>query len=465
MTNAIGTSARDGHLVRRGVPGQRRPHVVLVNAWHDDNKGDSAITEGVLRLVSEICPESRVSVVGLTEHADPSSDAMRHVARSHPQARLYPNPMPSELRGDTRATPLVDVPIWFTRLLPPVAATLVGRVPGCYRRLFADADLVIGVGGSNLYTDVSVQPLVSLARLFTLVAPLNAAVRLRIPTVLLGHTLGPFPRSRPGARLLARRMLAGVSATVVRDETSLRVARALGVTDAELAPDMAYAITAEHSDRVRDLANPRTGGMARTAVVAMRSHPSLGDAADDRLIGEIVDAVRSLTDQGYIDHVLVVAHTLGPTPIEDDRAVSRSVREALHRRAIPCTYIDDDLGPAELAALYGYAACMIAVRLHAAVLATLSGTPTFAIAYFSAKSEGVMRTAGLADAVGTFAEVTGSEIVEALTRQMTSPDGRSRLASVADAHRETLRRSAYRWLAPITTDPDTHPAHTNEEPQ
>ena len=108
---------------------------------------------------------------------------------------------------------------------------------------------------------------------------------------------------------------------------------------------------------------------------------------------------------------------------------------------------------------------MIAVRLHAAVLATLSGTPTFAIAYFSAKSEGVMRTAGLADAVGTFAEVTGSEIVEALTRQMTSPDGRSRLASVADAHRETLRRSAYRWLAPITTDPDTHPAHTNEEPQ
>ncbi|MET9202544.1 polysaccharide pyruvyl transferase family protein [Gordonia sp. NPDC003585] len=457
MTEVIGSM-----VPQASRPAARRPHIVLVNAWHDDNKGDSAITEGVLSLATHVSPHATVSVVGLTENPDQGNDAMRHIARRRPDAVLLPNPMPSELRGRDDASPLVDVPIWFSRLLSPAAAMAFGRVPQRYRRIFADADLVVGVGGSNLYTDASVQPVVSLARLFTLAAPLTAASRMGIPTVLLGHTLGPFPASRPAARRLAARMLGGANHTVVRDEKSLTVARELGLAKPELAPDMAYAITSDNSSRVDAAVTAVPAEMARTAVIAMRAHPSLEDGANDRVIAQIIDATATLRRTGLIDHVLVVAHTLGPTRIEDDRPISHRLHAALDRHQIPASYADEDLSPTELAALYGRAACMIAVRLHAAVLATLSGTPTFAIAYFSSKSEGVMRASGLGDAVAGFAEVTGGHIATALGRQMNSPSARSRLAAITDGHRTNLQDRACQWFAPVT-DPHAAGHHVGRD--
>lgn len=444
----------------------RRPRIVLVNAWHDDNKGDSAITSGVLNLADHVYPDAQVSVVGLTENPDQRAAAMRHVARDRPNTTLIPNPMPSELRGRNHATPLLDVPIWFSRLAPAAATTTIGRVPRCYKRIFASADLVVGVGGSNLYTDTSVQPLVSLARLFTVAAPLHAAARMGIPTILLGHTIGPFPESRPSARRLTRRMLHGAAHIVVRDEKSLTVAHEIGLSQPELAPDMAYALTADQTTRVRTLTSSLPAQMSRVAVVAMRSHPSLDDSANQRTMGEIASAVDELRSRGLIDHVLVVAHTLGPTTIEDDRPVSRRLYAMLADLGVPASYVDDDLSPAELAALYGEAACMIAVRLHAAILATMSGTPTFAISYFSSKSEGVMRASGLGEAVGTFAEVTAEAMVAGLTRQMTSPEARSALTATAESHRDTLRRRACEWFGTARTSTENtgqaNQTNTNE---
>ncbi|MDL9936075.1 polysaccharide pyruvyl transferase family protein [Gordonia sp. ABSL1-1] len=421
-------------------------HIVLVNAWHDDNKGDSAITDGILRLAAVAHPDATVTVVGLTENPDPHTDGMRHVAHNHPDAILRPTPMPSELRGQSRSRPAVDVPIWFGRLVGPAAAAAAGRVPARYARLFADADLVVGVGGSNLYTDASVQPMVSLARLFTLSAPIRAATRMRIPTVLLGHTLGPFPADRPGARRLARHMLADADRVVVRDAASVTVAEELGLGTAELAPDMAYALTPNLSPRVAAIIAGLPGAVSRTAVIALRSHPSLSAKANSRLVAEIVDAAQALCRTGYIDRILVVAHTLGPTPIEDDRPMSDRLYTSLTARAVPATYLDADLSPTELAALYGAAGAMIAVRLHAAVLATLSGTPTFAIAYFSSKSHGVMASSGLDDAVGDFASVTAADITAALTRQLSSTTARRDLADIAAGHHATLTSRAPEWF-------------------
>ncbi|MFW0786027.1 polysaccharide pyruvyl transferase family protein [Gordonia sp. CPCC 206044] len=422
------------------------PHIVLVNAWHDDNKGDSAITAGVIRLAESAFPGSSLTVVGLTEGAAATADGMRHVARAHPRVQTLPMPIPTELRGHDHATPAIDVPIWLGRLVAPTFAALRGRPHRGYARIFADADLVIGVGGSNLYTDTSVHPLVSMARLFTLSVPIQTAGRLAIPTVLLGHTLGPFPSSRPVTARVARRMLHGADVTVVRDGASLQTADVLGLPNAELAPDMAYAIEPVVSERVSTIIDDQPAPMHRTVVVAMRSHPSLGADSDARVCDEVVRAVTELRRGGLIDHVLVVAHTLGPTEIEDDRPISRTLTTMLAEQRVPATYLDADLGPEELAGLYGRAAAMIAVRLHAAVLAMLSGTPTFAIAYFSSKSAGVMTSAGLADCVGEFADVTANEIVGALEPRMTDPGCRKRLARTSREHRDHLISRAAEWL-------------------
>ncbi|UVF79305.1 polysaccharide pyruvyl transferase family protein [Gordonia mangrovi] len=446
-------------------------HVVLVNAWHDDNKGDSAITSGVLRLVEQARPDADVTVVGLTEGTEPTIVGTRHVARAHPRSRIRPMPAPTELRGKRSATPLVDVPIWLARLTGPAAAIATGRPHRGFAELFADADLVVGVGGSNLYSDASVNPLVSMARLFTLTIPLRTAALMDIPTVLLGHTLGPFPPTRRTTAAMARRMLSSATATIVRDQASLKVAADLALPGPELAPDMAYAIEPTMSERVSSVVDGLDVPMRRTAVIAMRAHPSLGPADDLRVCRELVVSAQLLRDRGLIDQVLVVAHTLGPTDIEDDRPISRTLTGLLREAGVPVHYLDDDLGPDELAALYGLAGAMIAVRLHAAVLALLSGTPTFAIGYFSAKSTGVMTSAGLADCVADFTDITAGRLVDALAPRVGDPDTRGRLAAISRRHRTRLTSRAADWLHPARPDTtsdthdtretgDAHDAHT-----
>lgn len=432
---------------------RERKRVVLVNAWHDDNKGDSAITEGTLRILQlafEKCGvEPDFTVVGLSESGRLAATATRHVSASWPDARTLPIQLPTELRSKAAARPLVDVPVWLVRLVPSVAATMLGRTPSGLRGVLHDADILVVVGGSNLHDSESVHPLASAARLYTLSAAIPAAVKAGIPVLLLGHTLGPFPARRRLTTEMARRMIGIADLAVVREAESVPVAEELGIAQIELAPDMAFALQPIATRRVIDIVETLPVPAGQTAVIAVRQHPSLGPDADRRINDELVAAIGGLYDNGHLGAVMVVSHTIGPTPIEDDRGPSRVLAEKLRDRYpdLPVVYLQEDLAPAELAWLYGQMACMIAVRLHAAILAMLMGTPTFAIAYFTHKTTGVMSAVGLPDCVGEYATVRGSDIIGALSPRIGSAEARHALAAVCAANREQLETRCSAWVA------------------
>lgn len=427
--------------------------VVLVNAWHDDNKGDSAITEGTLSILWDAFVHHgfhpRFTVVGLNEAGRLSRTATRHMSASWPDAVTLPIAIPTELRAGQQVRPLIDVPIWFARLVPFVVASLAGRTPQPLSELIGRADVLIGVGGSNLHDDESVHPLVSMARLYTLIAPFPPAVKAGKPVLLLGHTLGPFPRRRRMSTYIARRMIGVASLAVVREAESLPVADRLGIRNTELAPDMAFALQPDGTERVRAIVRRLPLSPMRTAVIAVRRHPSLGAEADERLLTELSDAVRRLVERDLCGAVVVAAHTIGPTVIEDDRSISMSFASQLRQRlpGIHVEYLQEDLAPAEMAWLYGQMACMIAVRLHAAILAMIMGTPTFAISYFTHKTSGVMAGVGLGDCVGDFATVRGRDIVDALAPRIGSSPHRKALAGVCAQNRDRLKSRCQQWVS------------------
>lgn len=264
----------------------RTARVVLVNAWHDDNKGDSAITEGSLRLLrhafTALGLDVDFTVVGLNEAGRLADTATRHISASWPDVSAIPTPIPTQQRRGHEVRPVVDVPIWLARLAPSIAASLVGQMPCRLRPLLAEADLVVSMGGANLNDDPSVHVVASMARLYTLAAPLHATVRSRKPVLLLGHTLGPFPPRRRVATTMARRMIGGVDLAIVRETDSLPVAEHIGIGRVEVAPDMAFALVPQMTDRVRRIVAAAPAPSGRTAVVAVRSHPSLGPEFDAR---------------------------------------------------------------------------------------------------------------------------------------------------------------------------------------
>ncbi|MGL4304558.1 MAG: polysaccharide pyruvyl transferase family protein [Mycobacteriaceae bacterium] len=423
-------------------------NILVVNAWHDDNKGDSAITAGIIRLLTLAAPQSSITIVGLVEDGILASTALRHIKQISPELRVLSNPMPTELRTGSHSHPLVDVPVWLIRLLPSYLRFRLGSSKSRFDRLLRSSDLVVAVGGSNLYSDESVSAIVSSTRFFTLATPVYAALQTELPVLLLGHTLGPFPAKRKKTLRLAQKMLGKVNLAVLRDKASLKTAEILGIESVEVAPDMAYATVPLKTKKVSEVLSGFTVEPHRMAVVAIRKHPSLSNESNLRLVEQVRIALVEMLNCDDIDGVIVIAHTLGPTKIEDDRDISLELFSQL-RDITPRSevyYLEEDLSAAELSWLYGQCACMIAVRLHAAILAMLLGTPILAISYFSHKTVGVMQDVGLGDYVYDFDSVTASNIIESIAEQRSSEKSREVLAELCTNKRELLERSASRWL-------------------
>jgi polysaccharide pyruvyl transferase WcaK-like protein len=413
------------------------PTILLVNHWHDDNKGDSAITGGILALLRERWPEATVRVATLHEAGTPAfATQTRHLEASY-AVRGEPSFAPTEFGGGT--TGAVASARWLARLAPVLGEVASGRVRAATRARLAGVDLVVMVGGSNVYDNPDVLAPLSLARLAQVLYPAWAAGRLGIPVVMAGHTLGPFPR-RAGVAL-ARRMLAGVRRAALRESTSVAVAERLGLHDAVVRPDMAFATAAQRTERVAALLGPDDGP---AVALVLRTHPHAGEAADARVAEAVAAVGRALVADGTASSLLVMAHTLGPTPVEDDRPAARRLAALLADQ--PAQLVEDDLSAEELAALYGGCAAVVTVRLHAGILALAHGTPAFSIAYMTRKTEGVMTGAGLPDAWCAYDEATAERILPTV-RAMLAGDTRAQLATA----RET-------WLADLRAERDAWPA-------
>jgi polysaccharide pyruvyl transferase WcaK-like protein len=413
------------------------PTILLVNHWHDDNKGDSAITGGILRLVRERWPEATVRVATLHEAGTPAyATQTRHLEASY-GVTGEPSFAPTEIGSGAPGTPATTVR-WLARMAQVLGQVVSGRVRRVTCSRLAGVDLVIVVGGSNVYDDPDVRAPLSLARLAGVLYPAWAAARLGIPVVMAGHTLGPFPR-RTGVAL-GRRMLAGVRRAALRESTSIEVAQRLGLRDAVVRPDMAFATPARQTPPVAAL----LGGADAPVALVLRTHPHAGDTADVRVAEAVAEVGRRLIADGAADALLVMAHTLGPTPIEDDRPAARRLAGLLADQ--PARLVEDDLSAEELAALYGGCAVVVSVRLHAAILALAHATPAFSIAYMTRKTEGVMTEAGLPEAWCAYDDATAARILATLP-ELLSSETRTQL----DAARAT-------WLAELRAERDAWPS-------
>jgi polysaccharide pyruvyl transferase WcaK-like protein len=413
------------------------PAILLVNHWHDDNKGDSAITGGILRLVRERWPEATVRVATLHEPGTGAyATQTRHLEAGY-GVTGEPSLAPTEIWTGQAGRPAA-VARWLARMSRVAAEVATGRVARRTRARLDGVDLVIVVGGSNVYDDPDVAAPVSLARLAMVLYPAWAAGRLGIPVVMAGHTLGPFPRVTGTA--VARRMLAGVRRAALRESTSLEVARRLGLRDAVVRPDLAFATAALRTPRVEALLD--TGGGAPPVALVLRTHPHAGEAADLRVAEAVAAVGRRLVADGTAGSLLVMAHTLGPTPVEDDRAAARRLAALLEDQ--PARLVEDDLSAEELAALYGGCAAVVSVRLHAAILALAHGTPAFSIAYMTRKTEGVMTEAGLPGAWCAYDEATAERILATLPA-MLAGDTAARLAQARATWLAELRAERDAW--------------------
>jgi len=401
--------------------------VVLANAWHDDNKGDSAIAFATVALLRRRHPATEIRLTSMLDAGDARfADAYRHVQAEHPDIAVSGSPCP--------APPATRSVVVLARWALCVAVAYLRPRQEFLQR----ARLVVVLGGSDVFDSG-----LGFVRLAHVLYPAWVAQRAGVPVVFLGHTLGPFP---PGpSRWFVRRVLGRSRAVVVREDRSADLAVRLGVPGGlvQTAPDVAFALDPSPSDRVGHLLTTHGLLDGCFAVFVVRRHPYLSESAGRRLVTALAAAARDLRRDGVVAQVAVVAHTAGPTALEDDRSISRELAAAIGEGT---PVVEADLSPPELAALYSRAAVVVSVRLHGAILALVGGTPTFAISYFTAKTDGVMDAVGMRDQVAAYEDVDRDRLVSSV-RALVRPQARERARAAAARSRDHLELATAGVLA------------------
>lgn len=380
------------------MAGRQEPyHVCLFGCSFDTgNRGVSALTAALVKLIVEARPSARVSL--LIGNRDPRTHEIRINGHSHRvrvvNYRLSPRSSPREHLACILLSALLHkvVPI------PALRAWLVSH--NHWLRALRRADFVGDIRGGDSFSDIY-----GLGRLILGAFPAVTAWLLNKRLVLLPQTYGPF--RHPLAVFLARRILRYADVILSRDKDSVRTVQGLvGDGKVRFCPDVAFLLDPIPPERLRvepqlDLTEARpliglnvnglifNGGYTRRNMFGLKF--------DYRaFLPVLLDHLMQRTSA----HVLLVPHTFGPPGnINSDRdAIHRLLRETGTKYAGRLHVLVGEYDQSGLKAIIGLCDFFIGSRLHACIAALSQGIPTLALSY-SDKFAGVFQSAGIAEMV------------------------------------------------------------------
>lgn len=379
-----------------------RDSILIVNCWHDSNKGDAAITTGVLNAIKNAGVADRIFVSSYAYYNTLESleFSFRHVVGAHPEAMVVQTCLPALSSSVGKVASLKLAIRAVCKLLFP--------------SLLADTDMEVAVRSSRVvvsngglyYGFVKANFVGTAYHLFAFSYPMLLAKRLRVPYVLYAQSFGPFHSWF--SRWWMRKLVKKSSGTWARESASRETLINIGAPaeKMDVVADAAFGIRPKaRQQQRRSLASLRP---QEYVAISVRSLDATGHAADleKNYRQSIQELIEWIVREKKLK-VALVAHTTGPLLEEDDRITSRIVYESLAEDAKrQALLVEEDLSPGDLASLYGNASLVLATRFHAVVLALCGGCPVIAIPYFGLKTQGALRDLGLEDFVVEVKEIT-----------------------------------------------------------
>lgn len=378
--------------------------IVVVNVWHDDNKGDGGICEGVLSLIQQKYPDAKLGIVSMFPDSSPAFKAAhRHLIQRFPDLEVAPSPFlavdPSKSTSWTQK--VWHLPGSFFRLFPLFSQSLPGL------RLISEADLVIANGGQYLFTDRKYFN--STFRVFRSLYPLLVAKSYKIPYILFSQSFGFYTaESNRLDNALVRSVLNHAEVVFAREELSKQELLKVGILESKVAvlPDSAFAIKPQMSERVGEIMSKLGLQRHHFWVITVRKWKEHTES----FLDEMAALVKTSLKEGMTDKIVLVAHTQGPSQGENDRIATHSLAKRIDHPSV--LVMEEDLRPGELAAFYGEASLMIGTRFHSIIFALDGGTPAYAVSYAGPKTWGIMEMLGLKQLCSDMNQFSAQETLE-----------------------------------------------------
>lgn len=348
------------------------------------NRGDAAISRGLIEALSGIFPGSNLEFYtrypgagGFILNRDCQLDVLGvGNAIGGGRGKLLKKIVSRKLRPFylyIRAKYKIN---WFDRLLSSEIKSLVKKIE--------QADCYIHVGGSFF---------VDIYGLSQFEGPLLALAGKK-PVLLVGHSVGPFSGSL--YKKIASFVFGSCDGLLVRESESVRLMKEAGLPLDKVikSADTAWLAGNDVDSLPDELDRLLTEPTIALTVRDLRPFDRrLGFSQDnyERALAKIVDDLNSEGFQVVFASTCTGLDSYG----KDDRMVALRIAKLLSNRSM-AHVVMEEMTDNQLAAIYQRCTLVLATRLHSAILAMRAGTPALAI-YYEHKSQGILEQMGLKD--------------------------------------------------------------------
>lgn len=373
-------------------------NILFVNGWSDDNKGDSAIVQGMIKLIREIKPSTNFYINSALDIRD-TKDKEYHYRYMQDLgvSEIGSSPL---IRKGGKLIKYFSVFVAVTITILPVLSKLK-TIRYLLRRIFNEnyltaldnyrkADVVISKGG---HIFVSLGGMSGAITFLINAMPLVLGMGFKKPVYIYAQSIGPIKGTL--SVFLAKKVLSKVKKVYLREQVSYEcISNEIGIKGADICWDTAFAIKGESN-------NPLNIDRKYAVFTVRQWNFPEDESSSGKLVDKYVDTIVSMMEQvnnehGYIP--VLVPQVIGPTPLENDLIMIEKFEEKISGR-VEYLAFKNDYSIQELADIYASAELVVGTRFHSVILSLASETPALAISYHGYKTKGIMAMMGLGEYV------------------------------------------------------------------
>ena len=292
---------------------------------------------------------------------------------------------------------------------------------------------ILAMGGDNFSFDYGLFA----ALLFF--SPFAKAVKLKVPSVVWGASIGPF-RQKPAWEKRFARVLRQVNLITAREPITQHYLAELGIEkNVRKVSDPAFILPAEQPELPKPLENALNAGALGLSIAPLMTRYS-GQSPRQWLVAaaEMVTHVVRRMDMP----VVLIPHVMMPPnifPANDDFLFLRDLRETLEPAERERVWLYDarEHTCKQIKGVISRLRAFAGSRTHATIAALSTNVPTFSIGY-SVKSRGINRDLfGHEDWTAHFSDLTGQQLADRMVHLLAEESAvRSHLASVIPNYAE-----------------------------
>ena len=407
-------------------------NILITNAWHDDNKGDSGIILGIMELFSFNSQSQYCLLSEFSEKDVRYKNAYKHILQAFPNTQILASPWPILPVKQNRDFHFIGklynkllikaLPKHFSKKRKQIVFPLLQHLKQndpqkqishhsnnsleMLKKNIYESDIIVSKGGSFIYSDGSYEGNLRLARVLY---PLYIGLTYKKPIVIFGQSIWGLENEiakKTALPILKKSMI------FTREHISKEYLKNSLDVDATVVPDPAFYLSNSKKSNLKiilTLEKYIIDGYKLIGITVRDWHFKYGNQTFVKKILKIFELVEKKIEKIIF---VLVPQVIGPVNLEDDRIIMKSIYENaqtnIKRKML---LILDDYSPYELKKIYAKMDLLIGTRLHSLIFAFTENVPGIAISYSPHKHEGIMKMIGLQDYIFQIENFNPEEVV------------------------------------------------------